>query len=95
MNKLLVLIIFIPNLLLSQNQKITRYSTDGNLYEEYYILSKFDSTLDGEYKRFHPNGKIAATTNFKNGQKQGLFTEFYPSGLKKVAINHLNDKKHG
>ena len=81
MNKLIITLLLLPNILLSQNQKVTKHSRDGKLYEEYYILSKHDSTLHGEYKRYHKNGALAAKSNFKNGLKEGPFTEFYEDGV--------------
>ena len=79
----------------SQGNIVKKYYENGVLKEEYPIVSKFDSTIHGNYKRYHQNGNLAASSKFINGAKQGPFKRYYPNGQEKIIVNHINDLKNG
>ena len=48
------------------------------LHEEFTVHSATDSTRNGPYTRFFPDGKKTELTGaYRNGKKDGTFTEYY------------------
>jgi antitoxin component YwqK of YwqJK toxin-antitoxin module len=43
------------------------------------------SEREGDYKRYHPNGKVSLTCRFENGLKHGEVVEYYPNGQKMLS----------
>lgn len=70
-------------------------STRQNVYEEFFVSEEDKETFHGPYKRFYPNGKLAATAHFINGMKTDLYEEFYPNGQPKLKATFKEDVKNG
>ena len=61
---------------LAQNQVIKYFDAgQRKIHEEYYVKADDPEKMDGKYKRYFPNGKIAMEGVFANGERSGLFYE--------------------
>ncbi len=69
----------------------TFYST-GELKEEY--ITKY-RVKNGEYKRYHKNGKISVKTTYLNGKKEGVYKVFYDNGNLKLKTTFKKGKLEG
>lgn len=79
------------------NGKKQEYDADGNLEAEYFLK---DGKINGDLKFFNPDGTIHRTTFFKNGNEEGLSTEYIYLDSSKVLIGKykgpvVNGKKNG
>jgi antitoxin component YwqK of YwqJK toxin-antitoxin module len=60
---------------------ITYFGDDYSRIKEIYFIIEGDSAiLDGPFKRFYPNGKLALEVMYMEGLKQGLLKEYYEDG---------------
>lgn len=50
---------------------------------------------NGKFTRYHENGKIFQTSNYVNGLLDGVYIEYYPSGLKKACVSYTMGKRYG
>jgi antitoxin component YwqK of YwqJK toxin-antitoxin module len=73
---------------------IEKYYENGNLNEK-YTFNK-DKKIDGVYiKYFSDNDKINIKCNYINGDKEGLYIEYYKNGDIKFETNYVKDKMNG
>src|SRR3954454_6768282 len=49
----------------------------------------------GQRRVYDGNGKLLLAENYRNGQEDGEFIEYYPSGDKKSLITYVRGQQHG
>lgn len=54
-----------------------------------------DSKLEGEYKRYHPNGNLNYKTNLINGENEGDYIEFFEDRTISVTGEYVHGKEDG
>ncbi|HCW07872.1 MAG TPA: hypothetical protein DGG95_10975, partial [Cytophagales bacterium] len=64
------------------------------LCEDYFVLDD-NETMEGQYKKFYPNGKQAIEGTFINGVRSGTFYEYSENGILIRKINYENGMRHG
>jgi len=67
--------------------------TKKKIRAEFSYNNAEDSLMEGPYKSYHVNGRIAMTGQYANGKKNGAFLEYFPNGKKRLEANFLEGKK--
>jgi antitoxin component YwqK of YwqJK toxin-antitoxin module len=70
------------------------YFDDGTIQQEGSIDLRTNNFV-GEVKKYHPNGKLFVTTNFKDGEQHGLFTQYFENGGVEYKIKYENGEETG
>lgn len=62
-----------------------------------WTIKNFNSKneLHGEYKRFHENGALELTIDYKRNKMNGSWTEYYENGNIHEESKYANNKKNG
>lgn len=69
------------------------YSSQGSLFATNTRNAKFK--LDGKQIVYYANGVTFREDNYKNGEKNGISREFYPSGQIKTYTEFKNNARNG
>lgn len=54
-----------------------------------------DGVQHGPYLAWHPNGTVAESGRYANGQRQGVWTRFWQSGGRRAQANFESGREHG
>ena len=84
----------IRGLILKTPKKTVTYFDDGTIQQEGSIDLRTNNFV-GEVKKYHPNGKLFVTTNFKDGEQHGLFTQYFENGGVEYKIKYENGEETG
>jgi antitoxin component YwqK of YwqJK toxin-antitoxin module len=57
---------------------LKQYDQKSDISQEGFYVN--DSTVEGPWKEYYPNGKIKSVTTYKNGLQNGSFKYYYESG---------------
>jgi antitoxin component YwqK of YwqJK toxin-antitoxin module len=79
----------------AQKEVKTYYDRAKKRVEEQYFVSAETKMMEGKYKRFFPNGKLALEGTFVNGVRSGTFYEYHENGTLIRKINYLDGLRHG
>ena len=77
-------------------KEIKTYYDDSKsrLNEDYFVIDD-NQTMEGKYRRYFPNGKLAMEGTFVNGVRSGTFYEYHENGTLIRKINYENGMRHG
>src|SRR5579862_5822541 len=85
---LLFIIISFPSF--SQKEVKTFYDqSKSRISEDYYVIDD-NQTIEGKYRKYFPNGKLAIEGTFVNGVRSGTFYEYHENGTLIRKINYEN-----
>src|SRR5690606_4952779 len=91
-----LLILTFAHLSFSQTKVITYYdSLQQYKMAEYFILDGDSSMIHGQFRKFHPDGSLAAEGLFEKGSKEGSFREYYPDGTLQRVVHYQDNMRHG
>ena len=78
-------------------REITTYYDKYNkqVMERYTVIGNDSSRISGQYFKFFRNGKTAVRGQFKDGEKDGVFKSYYPSGDLQQTLTFENGLKMG
>lgn len=87
--------------LYSWNQKVSTYRMKKGIYDgEQSVFNGSEIYLykDGEivgYTEYHSNKQLKCDIKYKDGKREGLYTEYNPSGKVVVSKHYVNGKVEG
>src|ERR1041384_258684 len=61
--------------------------------EDYFVRE--DNQMEGKYRKYFQNGRLAIEGAFVNGFRSGTFYEYHPNGTLIRKINYENGMRHG
>ncbi len=95
MKLLLFVLIFINFSSFAQKEVKTYYDpSKSRISEDYYVIDD-NQTMEGRYRKYFPNGKLAIEGTFVNGVRSGTFYEYHENGTLIRKINYENGMRHG
>ncbi|MFM8832709.1 MAG: toxin-antitoxin system YwqK family antitoxin, partial [Cytophagales bacterium] len=89
------LIIYSSIFCYGQKEIKTYYDRAKKRVEEHYFVSNENQAMEGKYKRYFPNGKLALEGTFVNGVRSGTFYEYHENGTLIRKINYADGLRHG
>ena len=94
---LLIILINLPNPVVSQGHVITQYyDNDKQLIKERYVVSdSLSMVLHGDYCSYYQNGKIKSKGKYYYNQPSGVWTFFYENGNFKMKGELIANKHCG
>lgn len=72
--------------------KMKSYYANGNIS---CVLEYMDGVLNGDYIRYHPNGKVFIEDRQSWGDTEGPRKEYYADGKLRSVYNNINNNYHG
>src|SRR5258706_12144503 len=75
---------------LAQREVKTYFDESKSLISEDYYVIDDNQTMEGKYRKYFPNGKLAIEGNFVNGVRSGTFYEYHPNGTLIRKITYEN-----
>ncbi|MEL0643133.1 hypothetical protein V6251_01975 [Olleya sp. Ti.3.14] len=84
----------IRDLILKTPRKTMTYFNDGKVKQECSVDLRTNKFV-GELKKYHANGKLFVTTNFKDGVQHGIFTQYFENGGVEYKIKYENGEETG
>lgn len=73
----------------------TYSSFDKNIKEISLWCNYKTNTKEGEFKKWHKNGKLERIANYSNGLRHGLHEYWYSNGQRESIQNYANGQKQG
>ncbi len=70
----------------AQQEVKTYFDPFKTQLQEHYFLAE-NGQMEGKYRKFYPNGKLAIEGVFANGVRSGTFYEYHENG---VLIRKIN-----
>jgi antitoxin component YwqK of YwqJK toxin-antitoxin module len=76
-------------------ERIIYFQPEGNTYPVAEYANYKNGILHGEYKKFHPNKKLALEGTYVDGNKNGVFKHYHYNGKIALIERYKYTVKHG
>src|SRR5579859_7139921 len=88
-------ILFITIAASGQKEIKTYYDEAKSRVSEDYFVIDDNQTMEGKYRKYFPNGRLAIEGAFVNGVRSGTFYEYHENGTLIRKISYENGMRHG